>query len=133
MTTTPTLPSRKISFTLKVKDVEQEYSISYPSIGEQIDIETLKANLTRGMYGAISSSQSNIASKVLLQIDAIATLNILCPDLKKDLKVEGLTTLAEEDFLPILSTYIRVILPWINEWDSVLSKAVESIGSDSKA
>ena len=122
----PQLPSRTISFQIK----DNQYSIDFPNTGQLIDIETLKISLARNQYEGIANARTISADYIRFLIDAIATLTVLCPTLKKDLKIESFTALDAMDSRILLQVYMKKILPWIASWEKVLNQDLdEEVGA----
>jgi hypothetical protein len=112
------LPARNLTFTI----VDNEYVVSYPNTGQLLDIETGKINISRDTYNGLVNTNTNAGAYSKLLIDAIAVLNIICPQLKKDLKVTSILNLDAIDSKEILKVYVKTILPWLNEWESILNQ-----------
>lgn len=122
MSTTVTLPKEKLDFSID----ENDYSITFPNNGEYIEIEGMKARLTRDTYNSMAVGVSVSAQMARYTVDMIACLSVLCPKIKEDLKVESFSELKMIDSKRILKVYIDKILPWLTEWESVLNAEDEA-------
>ncbi len=116
-----TLPAKSITFKVK----ENDYTINYPDTGGLMEIEIFKTSLSRGAYETISKTSTISSDYVRFMIDMIALFSVLCPNLKKDLKVETFSQLAVIDSKMLLGVYIKSILPWWSEWEKVLNSPFE--------
>lgn len=110
------LPEREITITIK----ENSYKIPFPKTGQHIRIETLKADLSKGYYTALSMS-SNDAFYAKLLIDTIATFSILVPELRKDLNVVDILELDMIDSKLLLEAYLNQYLPWYDKWMNIIT------------
>jgi hypothetical protein len=110
-------PPRTIAVTIQGND----YSIPFPNTGQLMDIEVLKVSFARNSYDGIANARTNSSDYVRFLIDALSTFTVLCPGLKKDLKVENFAALDAIDSKRILDAYLNKVLPWMKEWESVLN------------
>jgi len=108
---------RSINFKVK----ENEYSLSFPTVGQVIDIESTKSKLSNGTYGDLVRAGTITAGTALDQIDMFSYFSILCPDLIADLKVSRYQDLDIFDAKELLLVYRKDVLPWVAEWQKVLS------------
>ena len=111
------LPSRKITVQIK----QNSYEIEFPNTGKLIDIELMKMSMTGNKYGALADSGTTSGDYARFTIDMIANLTVLTPDLKKDLKVNSISELDILDSKYLLKIYLKQILPWLNEWQTLLN------------
>lgn len=117
MSVTATL-SRKI--TLKI--ASNEYEISYPNSGQQMDIEVLKYNITSDKYDVLKFSMDARSQKKALWAEVIATFNILIPKLKEDLTVTSMLKLEEDQENLLIKVYQEQFIPWYKQWEELLNK-----------
>lgn len=111
-----TIPNRVKKITVEGNN----YDLNYPSTGGLIDIEVLKASLTNDKYESISYSGTNASTFVRYTVDMIASLSVMCPKLKADLKVKTFVELDPLTTKKLLNIYVKEVLPWLNEWEVVL-------------
>lgn len=109
--------TRVIEFTTK----GNTYTITFPKVGALIDIESKKASLAKGEYGTLISSNTVSAFNALNFIDMISYLTTLCPEILKDLKVNDIKDLDIMDAKELLDDFSSQVLPWINEWRTILN------------
>jgi len=110
--------------TSKIKD--QEYKMEVPTAGQLIAIERAKANLAGGDYGKILANNTIGSNYALDVIDMTAYLNVLCPQLFTDLKVESLMDLDIFDMKQLRATWDDDCVAWIQSWQSVLRETPDS-------
>jgi len=110
------MPLRKMTFKIE----QNSYEVEFPNTGGLIEIEVLKAQLSRNQYQAISQSGSTgLYSKFI--IDMIATFTVLFPQLKKDLNVKTISELHPLETKKLLKIYLNSVLPWLQEWEEILN------------
>jgi hypothetical protein len=121
----------KTSIVLKVQ--ENSYEIKHPTIGQLIDIELLKAQITNGNYGKMvgNLSQSSILS--LDMVDTFAHFRIMCPNLLNDLTVENWGDLGSLDSLDLFEAYVKQFKPWYDEFSTHLLERWQSITDSIKS
>lgn len=122
------MPSRELKVTIGVN----EYTIKFPNNGQLIDMESLKIQMTSGtnkdmLYGSPAAREAYIIT------EAIATFQILIPQLTKDLNVKSLTDLDPLQSKTISKAY-AAYYNWMEEWRKVLNQEEkdDSKGDDSK-
>lgn len=106
--------------TFKVK--ENSYSISFPTVAQFIDIEATKAKLASDSYNDMIRVGTLLSVKALDLVDMTANLEILCPELKKDLKADSILSLDIFDAKQLLTEYKKQFVPWMVEWQRVLAE-----------
>ncbi|NIG54739.1 hypothetical protein [Chitinophaga sp. Cy-1792] len=111
------MPLRSVS----VRIGNNDYTINYPNTGQLIDIDVLKAQFSGGNYEKLKYSYDAGFLRSAVTIDAVATLNVLLPQLKEDLTVKSLFALDRDKMEMVLSEYIAKIVPWFEEWDQLLA------------
>ena len=112
-----TLPNKSVSFKL----LENDYTVNFPNNGQFIEIESMKVLLTRDTYNTIAEGTSISAQYARYTVDAIAFFSTCCSKLRKDLKVDSFSELDMLSSKKIMSVYVKTILPWLIEWESVLN------------
>jgi len=118
--------NRNFQFKVKTATLENSYAVKFPTAGDLYDIEIRKAQLSGGgWYSSIISAGTKISVHVLDGIDMQSTLEILCPDLMKDLPKEVVTLrdLDLVDHAQLLRQFKDQVLPWMNDWMKTLSEA----------
>jgi len=108
-----------------VKILDNTYECNYPTVGQIIDIKILENQLSQGRINSLIMSGSVDDAMVAIDIKTIAHMQILFPDLIKDLKVNKLEDLRYDDFQAIIEEYTKVILPWLNDWKNSFNEAIE--------
>lgn len=107
---------RQIEFTVK----ENTYTIKLPTIGQLLQIEEQKAIFTNGRYGYILANRTTISESTLDNVDMMAHLTVMCPDLISDMAKKGLSSWKEMsiiDFNELKKPYKDVFVPWFKEFE----------------
>ena len=100
--------------TFKIKG--NSYKVKIENIGQWQDIESLKIELSRGMYGRMMSSNTYDSQFALDMIDIEAIFTVTCPKLKSSYKgIDSLRDLDFEDALELRQAYIDQVLPFIQD------------------
>jgi hypothetical protein len=111
---------------------KNEYTVKYPNVGQQMNIEILKIQLTDGRYDTMKFSYNPAFIKQAEIAEAIATFNILIPDLKKDLNAKSMLELEQDQMLDLLTAYTEKYLPWYEEWAAILAAPKQKEVEDKK-
>jgi hypothetical protein len=104
--------------TVSISIGPNEYQIKYPNVGEQMNIEILKLQLTENKYDTLRFSYNSAFIKQADVADAIATFNTLIPDLRKDLNAKSMLELEQSQINEVVKAYTEVFLPWYEEWNA---------------
>ncbi|MBV7533756.1 hypothetical protein [Chitinophaga sp. sic0106] len=111
------MPLRSVS----VRIGNNDYTINYPNTGQLIDIDVLKAQFSGGNYEKLKYSYDAGFLRSAVTIDAVATFNVLLPQLKDDLTVKSLFALDRDKMEMVLNEYISKVVPWFEQWDQLLA------------
>ncbi len=111
------LPPTSISFRIN----DNSYDIKYPRTGEMLNIESLKVQLSSNTYNELINGNTTASQIARITIDMIAFLSIMCKKLREDMKVETFSELNALDNKKLYQMYIKTILPWLNEWETILN------------
>lgn len=115
-----------LSKTVRIDIGDKPYEVSYPNIGQLIDIESKKAALANNLYGPISSMNNTFSNKALDIIDMLAFFITLIPDLKDNLQgIKSVLELSPQEAKPLMKAYKTQFLPWFEEWEKELQKDEE--------
>lgn len=103
---------------IKFKFNEKEYSIEYPTVGQYLDIERKKIEISGGQWGNLIGANTKSSSRAVQIIDCLANIVVLCPDLLKDLKPEAknLMDIDAKDFTILVVAYNKQVRNWYSEW-----------------
>jgi len=107
---------RQIDFTVK----ENSYTIKLPTAGQLLDIEEYKAVFTNGRYGAILANRTKSSEAALDNVDMMAHLTAMCPDLIKDMAAKGLSDWKQMsiiDLKELKEPYEKIFLPWFKDFE----------------
>lgn len=100
------------------------YTIKFPTVGQFLDIESRRMQLSNGSYSMLLRSALISSGTAMDMIDMAATLSVLCPDLIKDIKAPSLMDLDPFDANELLTAYNTDIKSWIDKWMGVFINAV---------
>jgi hypothetical protein len=121
---------RNLELKIVIGSVERTYNITFPKVGDYINVEARKAQLTVPKNSIFDQStqylnmirQGTIASNLALDlVDLIAWFEVCIPDLMKN-AVGELSSIEELDLFdakPLLEIYRSKFLPWKNAWEAV--------------
>lgn len=98
----------RISF--KIED--NTYTVSFPSVGQMMEIEAMKFALTNNSYTALKTTGLKSSIYVCDLVDTISFLTVMVPELKKDLKVSSFSELEPAKAKIFLMAYKSTIQPW---------------------
>lgn len=105
-------PAQMPASQIKIKILENTYTIKLPTVGQFIDIQTYKVRLAGEEYDKLSSIYESDKAYAKLLIDLIACYTVLIPDFKKDLNVDSVSSLDLIKAKTLINTYIKEFLPW---------------------
>lgn len=100
--------------TKTIKIQGQSFTLTYPNVGQFIDIKVLETKLAQGTSGQLVSGTPGQLDAFLF-ITTYAHFSILCPQLLENLKVSSLLDLSIKDFEELSKIYLEDIQPWIDE------------------
>lgn len=106
----PKMPSE----TLKVSIGDYEYDIKFPNNGKLIDIESYKVNLTNGASKSLLFGDT-ASQEAYMSLCAVATFEILIPDMFKNMNIKSLLDLNPLQSKQILKAYEKYY-KWMAEW-----------------
>jgi hypothetical protein len=95
-----------------VKIGEETFDVSYPTVGEEFQIETLKMFMTNNTYGDLARSNHTSAVRLLDIVDAIAHFAILIPKIRDIFKLEDFQNMTPEIRKSYTKAYKKTYLPW---------------------
>ncbi len=102
---------------------QKHFSVTFPNVGQIIDMESLKQGLSSNRYGQMAAS--GIASNyyALDLIDMIAFYKILCPEVTQHFDIKNYADLSMEKAQELLEPFKKKLQPWyiktLNEIQSV--------------
>lgn len=89
-----------------------KYPISFPNVGQMMDIEAFKMLYTKNKYIQLSMSNLKAHTFLLDMADAISYLSILIPKLQKDLDIKDWWELDPHEAKKLVVVYKEQFLPW---------------------
>ncbi len=102
---------------VKVTLGKEQQILPFPKVGQLIDIEAMKITLSGGQYGAMIRSGLVKTNYALDLIDAIATLSILIPDLRKKIEVDNVLDMDVKEANVLIKAYKQY-----NKWFQPIMK-----------
>lgn len=88
------------------------YLVSFPSVGQLMEIESFKLVMSRNKYIQLSMSDMKNHTMILDIVDCVSYLSILIPDLKNDLAVKNWNDLDPFLAKELVHCYKKEFLPW---------------------
>lgn len=110
-----------------LKIAQNEYEVSYPNTGQQIDIELMKSQIGAGNYDTLRFSQNPLFQRQANIIDMIATFSVLIPKLKENLNVKSFFDLEEEHTTELHKVYEEQFVPWFVEIRTAINNPNKTI------
>jgi hypothetical protein len=123
---------RSIEISIVVGKVERKYNVTFPSVGQYINVEARKAQLTvpKGLSFDQSTQylnmirQSTISSNLALDmVDMIAWFETCIPKLMEEHSLKGIESIDQLDIFdakPLMDAYKNVFKPWKSAWELIL-------------
>ena len=108
---------------------EKSFTVSFPNVGQIIDVESLKQALTGGRYGVMASSGVASMYYALDIVDAIAFLQVCVPEIAKYYDIRNYTSMSPEKVQEFVSVYQNEIKPW---YDGVMKSLKEAVINSEK-
>ena len=102
--------------------MNQTFEISYPSVGQKLQIENVKLLLTDNNYGDLARSNHVTAIKLLDLVDAVSYFSILIPEIKTSLNVDDFLNMDPKRVKAYTKAYKEDFLPWMLEIEEELNK-----------
>jgi len=99
------------------------YKVAYPNVGQMIDLSIRENVLAKGQFKDLIMSGLPDHMESYAMIKTIAFIDIMLPQLVKDLKTENLLDLDPVDFQEISNVYFETIMPWLDEWRKSILEA----------
>lgn len=93
-----------------------KYEIKDVKVGNFIDFEKAKAQLSGGLYGHIFRMGTVAGDEALTMIDIESFFIAFCPNVLKDLKCNSFRDLGVKDYNEIKKVYVEVLVVWYNNY-----------------
>ena len=98
--------------TKTIKVCGQTFTLTFPTVGQFIDIKVLEVKLSQGFSAQMVTGTADQLDAFLF-ITTYAHFSVLCPELMRQLKVSDLRELSISDFEELSKVYLSEIQPWI--------------------
>ena len=105
-----------------VKIGKDSYDVSYPNVGQKLDIENVKLMLTNSQYGEMARSGHVTALQLLDLVDAVAYFTILVPELKSSLKVQDFMDMNPVEARNLRKGYKKYFVPFFEAVEKELNE-----------
>jgi len=112
----------------QVKIGDQQFQISYPTVGQKLQIENVKLLLTDNNYGDLARSGHISAIQLLDLVDAVAYFTILIPEISKSLNVQDFLNMEPKKTKMYIKAFKEEFMPWMDKIDIELNR--EDDGTD---
>lgn len=91
-------------------------TVNFPTVGQIIDIESLKQLYTGGRYAIMASSNLKSMGYALDLVDSIVFFQVLCPKVKKIAEVTNLIDISTELGNELIEVYkTQIYASWYSE------------------
>lgn len=121
------MPLQNLTLKVNCANSTNSYKVDFPKIGNFIDVEVRKTELTHDSYLGMLKSNTIFAYCALDLVDMISWYETLIPQLMKDLKVNSILDLGIIDAKSLLDSYREQFSPWIKEWLDILQNVKEEV------
>lgn len=111
---------------IKLKITGKDYTVNFPTVGQILDIESLKSALTNGTYGDLVKMGTKTSIEALDLADTIATFSVLIPKLKEIIDVKTYTEMDPFTAKKLVTVYRKQFFPWFNE----INKELQDYGDE---
>jgi hypothetical protein len=110
----------------KIKLLDTEYEVSFPTMGQYNKIETLKSVLTNGNYGSMAISAVGITTqeRALDAIDAYCTFSVIIPNFNK--------IFGEFEYIDMLKSRKMTLAynKYYKPWHDIIMKELNEVEQD---
>lgn len=96
--------------TLKIE--KKDYTVSFPNVGQLMDIESFKIAYTNGKYVQMSMSMLANHRFALDVADAVAYLSVLIPELQEDLHIKSWRSINALLAKRLVEVFYKQFIPW---------------------
>lgn len=118
--------NRKTTITID----NRNYNLEFPSVGEYIEIEALKTDVSLGKFAQLLSSRTISSLRAIQIIEIVAILTVLSPKLVEDLKVKSILDLDIQDFIKVMKAYQKDVAPWYKDWFEEFNNILENTSEE---
>jgi hypothetical protein len=106
------------------------FVIEEPTIGQIMEIESLKLAYTVNNYSYMSQVPMKLANLNLDIVDSVATFQVLIPKLKELYNVDNITKLKAAQARELIHQYKNVFFPWFKKVQEQLDVPYEEDQKD---
>ena len=110
----------------QIKIGDQIFGVSYPTVGQKLQIENVKLLLTDNGYGDLARSAHITALNLLDLVDAVAYFTILIPEISSSLSVNNFLNMEPLKAKMYAKAFKREFRPWMEAVDVELNKEDEA-------
>jgi len=109
----------------KILFKEKEYQVTFPTVGQFIDMETEKIKYSGGQWANLITSGTLSGLRAIQVIECLSFFTTVCPAFLKDLAVENILDIDAIDFAELVKLYKKDISPWYAEWFKAFNSALK--------
>lgn len=91
---------------------EIDYNIGFPTVGQMLEIESIKMAFTNGKYVDYAMSLLRNHTYLLDVADAIAYFSVLAPQLKINMKIDNWRDVPPQQMKILVVAYRDSFIPW---------------------
>lgn len=119
------MENRKLILEISTPDgkVKNSYEVSYPTVGQMIDIEATKLALSKGKYTEmIMAGGLAWMTRALDCVDMLSYFSVMCPKIIQDAKVDLSNLDLMDAHKGLMQAYKDKFVPWWNDYSEMISK-----------
>lgn len=105
-----------------IKIMNQLFEVSYPNVGQKLQIENVKLLLTDNNYGDLARSRHTTALELLDLVDAVAYFSILIPEIKSTLNLADFLNMDAKRSKAYVKAFKKEFTPWFDAIEEELNK-----------
>ena len=114
----------------KVKFDDKIYIVKFPTVGQLLEIESLKQALSNGNYAIMAASGVKSMALALDIIDSVAYFSVLIPDLKKSLSVSSFMDLDALTAKKLTISYKKDFYKWYEELEKEMAELEKELSDE---
>lgn len=108
---------------------DRNFILSYPTVGQLIDIRVLEKQLSRGTANDLLMGTGEDVD-AFIYIRTFAHIKVLIPELVESLNVNSMLDLSVIDYQDLVDLYSNEIQPWLTEWQTQLKEKMTARKSE---
>lgn len=108
---------------------DRNFNLSYPTVGQLIDIRVIEKQISRGTGNDLLMGTGEDVD-AFIYIRTFAHIKVLIPELVESLNVGSMLDLSIVDYQDLVDLYSNEIQPWLSEWQNQLKEKMTARQSE---